>query len=279
MSNTIAFIGAGNMARSLIGGLVASGQPAATICATDPNPEQRAQISATFGIQAYADNTTAIAQADTVVLAVKPQVMRDVAETLASTVQARRPLVLSIAAGIRAADLENWLGGSLPLVRCMPNTPALIQSGATGLYANPRVSAEQRQRAQDIMATAGITVWVDDESLLDAVTALSGSGPAYFFLVMEALEQAGEKMGLEASVARQLALHTALGAAKMAIASDEGPAQLRTRVTSPGGTTERAISILQQGDLKALFERALQGAKTRCQELSDQLGNATGDSA
>ncbi|MCB1713825.1 MAG: pyrroline-5-carboxylate reductase [Candidatus Competibacteraceae bacterium] len=279
MSNTIAFIGAGNMARSLIGGLVASGQPAATICATDPNPEQRAQISATFGIQAYADNTTAIAQADTVVLAVKPQVMRDVAETLASTVQARRPLVLSIAAGIRAADLENWLGGSLPLVRCMPNTPALIQSGATGLYANPRVSAEQRQRAQDIMATAGITVWVDDESLLDAVTALSGSGPAYFFLVMEALEQAGEKMGLEASVARQLALHTALGAAKMAIASDEGPAQLRTRVTSPGGTTERAISILQQGDLEALFERALQGAKTRCQELSDQLGNATGDSA
>ena len=279
MSNTIAFIGAGNMARSLIGGLVASGQPAATICATDPNPEQRAQISATFGIQAYADNTTAIAQADTVVLAVKPQVMRDVAETLASTVQARRPLVLSIAAGIRAADLENWLGGSLPLVRCMPNTPALIQSGATGLYANPQVSAEQRQRAQDIMATAGITVWVDDESLLDAVTALSGSGPAYFFLVMEALEQAGEKMGLEASVARQLALHTALGAAKMAIASDEGPAQLRTRVTSPGGTTERAISILQQGDLEALFERALQGAKTRCQELSDQLGNATGDSA
>ena len=279
MSNTIAFIGAGNMARSLIGGLVASGQPAATICATDPNPEQRAQISATFGIQAYADNTTAIAQADTVVLAVKPQIMRDVAETLASTVQARRPLVLSIAAGIRAADLENWLGGSLPLVRCMPNTPALIQSGATGLYANPRVSAEQRQRAQDIMATAGITVWVDDESLLDAVTALSGSGPAYFFLVMEALEQAGEKMGLEASVARQLALHTALGAAKMAIASDEGPAQLRTRVTSPGGTTERAISILQQGDLEALFERALQGAKTRCQELSDQLGNATGDSA
>lgn len=279
MSNTIAFIGAGNMARSLIGGLVASGQPAATICATDPNPEQRAQISATFGIQAYADNTTAIAQADTVVLAVKPQVMRDVAETLARTVQARRPLVLSIAAGIRAADLENWLGGSLPLVRCMPNTPALIQSGATGLYANPRVSAEQRQRAQDIMATAGITVWVDDESLLDAVTALSGSGPAYFFLVMEALEQAGEKMGLEASVARQLALHTALGAAKMAIASDEGPAQLRTRVTSPGGTTERAISILQQGDLEALFERALQGAKTRCQELSDQLGNATGDSA
>ena len=258
---------------------MASGQPAATICATDPNPEQRAQISATFGIQAYADNTTAIAQADTVVLAVKPQVMRDVAETLASTVQARRPLVLSIAAGIRAADLENWLGGSLPLVRCMPNTPALIQSGATGLYANPRVSAEQRQRAQDIMATAGITVWVDDESLLDAVTALSGSGPAYFFLVMEALEQAGEKMGLEASVARQLALHTALGAAKMAIASDEGPAQLRTRVTSPGGTTERAISILQQGDLEALFERALQGAKTRCQELSDQLGNATGDSA
>ncbi|MEZ5589798.1 MAG: pyrroline-5-carboxylate reductase [Gammaproteobacteria bacterium] len=279
MSNTIAFIGAGNMARSLIGGLVASGQPAATICATDPNPEQRAQISATFGIQAYADNPTAIAQADTIVLAVKPQVMRDVAGALAATVQARRPLVLSIAAGIRAADLENWLGGSIPLVRCMPNTPALIQSGATGLYANPQVSAEQRQQAQDIMATAGITVWVDDESLLDAVTALSGSGPAYFFLVMEALEQAGEKMGLAPPVARQLALHTALGAAKMAIASDEGPAQLRTRVTSPGGTTERAISILQQGDLEALFERALQGAKTRCQELSDQLGNATGGSA
>jgi len=279
MSTNIAFIGAGNMARSLIGGLVASGQHAASLCAVDPDPAQREQISAAFGVPTQADSIAAVAQADTVVLAVKPQIIRDVALALADTVQAHRPLLISIAAGIRLSDLERWLGGATALVRCMPNTPALIQCGATALYANPLVSAAQRKQAQAIMAAAGITVWVDEESLLDAVTALSGSGPAYFFLVMEALEQAGEKMGLSAPVARQLALQTALGAARMASDSDESPAQLRARVTSPGGTTERAIGLLQQGGLEALFERALQGAKTRCEELSDQLGRQDRGSA
>ena len=273
MNNTIAFIGAGNMARSLIGGLLSSGYAPASIYASDPDPAQREQAQQAFGIQTYADNNTAAASADTLVLAVKPQSMHEVASALADTVQTRRPLLISIAAGIRIEALQGWLGGRLPIVRCMPNTPALIQSGATGLYANAFVSAEQKQQAQRILDAAGITVWVDAEDQLDAVTALSGSGPAYFFLVMEALEQTGVNMGLETAVARQLALHTALGAAKMALHSEEGPAQLRARVTSPGGTTERAIGILQQGGLEALFEQALQGAKNRCRELSEQLGD------
>ena len=272
MNKTIAFIGAGNMARSLIGGLLSSGYDHTLIGATDPVAGQRDQIQQVFGIQTYADNNQLASTADILVLAVKPQSMRDVARGLAGSVQAHRPLLISIAAGITITSLQNWLGGELAIVRCMPNTPALIQSGMTGLYANAQVSADQKQAAQHILDAAGVTVWVETEELLDAVTALSGSGPAYFFLVMEAMEQAGANMGLDAGVARQLALNTALGAAKMALHSKESPAQLRAQVTSPGGTTERAIGILQQGGLEALFEQALQGARVRCRELSEQLG-------
>lgn len=270
-AQSIAFIGGGNMARSLIGGLIADGYDAERVCAADPSAEQRERLAQDFGIRTTDDNTAAAAQSDIVLLAVKPQVMRDVAGKMADTVQQNRPLILSIAAGIREPALNRWLGGGVAVVRCMPNTPSLVQAGATGLYANPQVSDEQRHAAETVMRAVGLTVWVEDEASLDAVTALSGSGPAYFLLVMEALENAGTELGLSREQARLLSLQTAFGAAKMALESDEDAATLRRRVTSPGGTTERAIGILQQGGLEALFLQALTGARDRCGELSAML--------
>ncbi|HXH03768.1 MAG TPA: pyrroline-5-carboxylate reductase [Candidatus Competibacteraceae bacterium] len=270
--STLAFIGGGNMARSLIGGLINDGYPAERLWVADPGAEHRQQLAGQFGIHTTADNLEALAHAEVVVLAVKPQVIKGVAVQLADAVQQRRPLVLSIAAGVREPDLRRWLGGDLPIVRSMPNTPALVGSGAAALYANPWVSAAQRQQAESILRACGLTVWVEQETLLDAVTALSGSGPAYFFLVMEAMEQAGVALGLEPATARLLTLQTAFGAAKMALESEEGPALLRERVTSPGGTTERAIAVLREAGLEALFGRALSAACERARELGDLLG-------
>lgn len=271
MTQTIAFIGAGNMARSLIGGLIADDYPASAIIATDPLDAQRDQLRQHFDIRTEINNREAATQADIVVLAVKPQAMKQVATDLAPVIRDRHPLVVSIAAGIRAATLDAWLGGNTALVRCMPNTPALVQCGATGLYANARVTPSQHQAAESILRAVGLTVWVEDEALLDSVTALSGGGPAYFFLVIEALENAGVELGLGREQARLLALQTAFGAAKMALESEEPAAQLRARVTSPGGTTERAIAALQAGGMEALFSQALAAARQRCQELSDLL--------
>ena len=271
-SPNIAFIGGGNMARSLIGGLIANGHSAQAIWAADPATEQLQLLSSQFGINTAPDNPAAIQSADVVVLAVKPQILKNVATELADLVQQRQPLLISIAAGIREPDLRNWLGHNAAIVRCMPNTPALIQQGATALFANSFVSASQCQIAESILNAAGITVWVENETLLDSVTALSGSGPAYFFLVIEMLQRIGEDLGLSPEQARQLTLQTAVGATKMAMASDEDAATLRKRVTSPGGTTERAIEILQQGDVEKLFKQALTGAYERCAELSDLLG-------
>lgn len=267
----IAFIGGGNMASSIIGGLVAGGFAAADITASDPVPETLARLRQTAPVNTTDDNGAAVAGADVVVLAVKPQVMRAVAIDLADAAQARRPLFISIAAGVTADSLEQWLGGDLPLVRCMPNTPALVRCGATALFANARVGDEQRRLADRILQAVGSVLWVDDEAQLDAVTALSGSGPAYFFLVMEALQQAGEFLGLDAETARRLTLQTALGAATMAGQSDVDAAELRRRVTSPGGTTERAIGILEDGRLRELFLNALTGARDRSVELSREL--------
>ncbi|MFN2308238.1 MAG: pyrroline-5-carboxylate reductase [Gammaproteobacteria bacterium] len=268
----ISFIGAGNMARSLIGGLIADGWPAERIRAADPDPDQRATLTQHAGIATDAENVAAVQAADVVVLAVKPQVMRPVAQEIAAAVQTHRPLVISIAAGIRVADLDRWLGGDNAIVRGMPNTPALVQSGATALFANPRVSTEQRNRAESILRAVGLTLWLDREELMDAVTALSGSGPAYLFLVMEALQAAGERLGLPAEAARLLTLQTAFGAAKMALESAEDAAVLRQRVTSPGGTTECALQVLEDGGLRELMARALASARDRSRELADQLG-------
>ena len=272
MSHTIGFIGAGNMSRSLAGGLLASGFARDHLLLSDPDANQRRGAEAALGLTVLADNRELAARCDVLVLAVKPQVLRDVGADIAATVQARKPLVVSIAAGIRIADLERWLGGSLAVVRVMPNTAALIGSGASGLIANNRVSAAQRDEAESILRAVGVTVWVPDESLMDTVTAVSGSGPAYFFLVMEALEKAAIRHGLDPQTARLLTLETAYGAAKMALEGQEEPAVLRQRVTSPGGTTERAIQALQHGNLDRLMDDAVAAAIHRARELADVLG-------
>lgn len=264
----ISFIGGGNMARSLIGGLIADGRDPNSIWVTDINPQPLEQLRSRLGVNIASSNTAAIEQAEIVILAIKPQVMHSVAQEIRDTVQARKPLIISIAAGIREQDLYQWLGGNLAIVRAMPNTPALVQAGATGLYANPQVSSQQRNAAETIMRAVGMTLWLDEEQLMDVVTALSGSGPAYFFLVMEALEAAATRLGLPAEAARLLTQQTAFGAAKMALETPEDMATLRVRVTSPGGTTEQALKIFEKGGLRDLIDKAVAAATHRSAELA-----------
>lgn len=269
-TSTIAFIGAGNMASSLIGGLLAQGFPSSGVRACDPNPEQRQQLGDRLGIQTFADNPEAVADADLVVLAVKPQVMKAVCLALAPHLSPQA-VVVSIAAGISTTSLHQWLG-ECSLVRCMPNTPSLLQQGVSGLFAGPHVGTAQRQQAEQLLSAVGLVFWVEKESQLDAVTALSGSGPAYFFLLMEAMAQAAEQLGLPQPLASQLASQTALGAARMATESDLDAAELRRRVTSPQGTTEAAIHTFQQGHFSALVQAAMQAAAQRSAELTEQSG-------
>jgi pyrroline-5-carboxylate reductase len=272
-ASKLVFIGAGNMASSIIGGLVAKGYPAQSITASDPHEGTLERLKAIAPVRTASDNCKAIADADVVILAVKPQVMKDVLAPIAATLRESRPLIISIAAGIGIRSIEAWLGdATLPIVRCMPNTPALVQAGATGLYAGASVSAGQRAQADTILRAIGIALWVEREADIDAVTAVSGSGPAYFFMVMEAMQAAGEKLGLAPDVARQLTLQTALGAAQMAIASDVDAAELRRRVTSPNGTTERAIAAFEAGGLRALFEKGMTDCRDRSIELAKELG-------
>jgi pyrroline-5-carboxylate reductase len=271
MSYTIGFIGGGNMAASLIGGLLADGLPPERIHVSEPDPERRQFLATRFGLRS-ASGVDLAATADILVLAVKPQVMQAAARELATAVAARKPLVISVAAGIRTADLSRWLGGHAAIVRAMPNTPALIQAGATGLYATPAITPAQKAAAESVLRAAGLTCWIDDERLIDAVTALSGSGPAYFFLLMEALQEAGHRLGLDRETARLLTLQTAFGAAKMALESSEPPATLRARVTSPGGTTEQALKTFIEGKLPELVEQALKAATRRAAELASEFG-------
>lgn len=272
--HTIAFLGGGNMARSLIGGLIANGIDPDRLRVADPLAEAREALAASFAVHTSEENSQALIGADVVVLAIKPQVVRQVAEQIAEAVGQSRPLVISIVAGIRSPDIDRWLGGGNAIVRCMPNTPALVRSGMTGLFANPVVSKTQRDTAESILRAVGSTLWVDEEAALDAVTAVSGSGPAYFFLFTEALEAAARELGLEAEAARLLSLQTAFGAAKLALESSEAVGELRRRVTSPGGTTERAVAELESGDLKGLVQRAVRAAEQRARELADELGGA-----
>ena len=260
------------MAASIIGGLASKGFSPKRIIASDPLEPSLERLKAIAPVRTTTNNEQAVADADVVILAVKPQSMKAVLESLGGALQKQRPLIISIAAGIEIRSMERWIGASLPIVRCMPNTPALVQVGATALFANAAVSAEQRQRADDILRAVGIALWVDTETQLDAVTAVSGSGPAYFFLVMEAMQAAGEQLGLSTEVARTLTLQTALGAAQMAISSDVDAAELRRRVTSPKGTTERAIAVFEEGGLHELFGRALQACNDRSRELARELG-------
>jgi len=264
----IAFIGGGNMARSLIGGLVAAGIDRTRIRVAEPHAHTRAGLAEDFGIACFASAEEAAPDAGTWVFAVKPQVMRQVCEPLAPAAQAGRPLVVSIAAGITASQLERWLGGGVPVVRAMPNTPALLGAGVTGLFANAQVDATGRARAADLLASAGQTVWIGDEALMDAVTATSGSGPAYVFLLAEAMEAAAVAQGLPPDAARILAQQTILGAARMLTESGEPPAELRRRVTSPNGTTQAAIEAFEAGGLRELVARAIDAATRRGAELS-----------
>jgi pyrroline-5-carboxylate reductase len=266
--STIAFIGGGNMARSLIGGLVARGTPASAIRVAEPVAELRDALVRDFGIKAFAYASEAADDAATWVLAIKPQAMRMVCEGLAPIAHARAPSVISIAAGITTAQLERWLGSGIGVVRAMPNTPALLGAGVTGLFANTRVDAAGRQLAERLLATAGQTVWLDDEALMDAVTAVSGSGPAYVFLLAEAMIAAARNEGLPADAARILTLQTLLGAARMLTEGDAGPAELRRRVTSPDGTTQAAIESFEAGGLRGLVATAIRAARERGRELS-----------
>ena len=268
MSDSIAFIGGGNMARSLIGGLVARGHAPAAIRVAEPVQALREALAADFGVVAFEDGAQAVAEAGTWVLATKPQVLRGVCESLAVPAQARRPLVVSIAAGITASQLERWLGGDIAVVRTMPNTPALLGAGVTGLFASERVDATGRGFAESLLSAAGKTVWMDHESQMDAVTAVSGSGPAYVFLLVEAMVDAGIAEGLPADAARTLALQTVLGAARMLTESDVDAAELRRRVTSPNGTTQAAIETFEAGGLRTLVADAIHAARVRGAELS-----------
>lgn len=268
---TIGFIGAGNMAAALIGGLIADGTAPGDILASDPSAERLAALAGS-GIRTPAHNAETASQADVLVLAVKPQMLKAICGELAATVQTHKPLVISIAAGIRTRELDAWLGGQVALIRTMPNTPAMIQCGATALFAGPGVSANQRDTAEHVLRAVGLTRWLDNEDLMDAATALSGSGPAYYFLFMEAMEAAAVELGLPADTAHLLSLQTALGAARMAMESNDSPAVLRQKVTSPGGTTEQALNTFEDGGLRDLVARALASARDRSIELSRVLG-------
>jgi len=260
------------MANSLIRGLLAKGTPGDSIAAADIDESKLWELSEACDIHASTSAEIA-ANADVVVLAVKPQVMRAVCQEFAQAMASRRPLIISIAAGITLQHLQSWLGDDVPVVRCMPNTPALVGKGATGLFANSRVSAAQKKSAAAILATVGLSVWVEKEADIDAVTALSGSGPAYFFLFMEAMQKTAREMGLSDKLARELTYQTALGAAELAQQSREETSQLRRNVTSPGGTTEQAIKQFVDGGLEELVNKALLAAQKRSVELAAEFGN------
>ncbi len=266
----LVFIGGGNMATSLIGGLIEKGYPTSHIVACDPVIDSGKRLEATFDITTHTENTLAASEADIIILAVKPQVMKTVASNLAPALT-HKPLVISIAAGITSVALQKWLGEGVPIIRCMPNTPALVQSGASGLFATNLVNPMQRQLAGDILGAVGTVSWLNSEDDIDKVTALSGSGPAYFFLVIEAMTEAGIKLGLDPETARQLTLQTALGAARMASTSDVDAGELRKRVTSPAGTTEKAINSLLSNKLPEHFEQAIGAAYERAKEMASEL--------
>ena len=264
----ITFIGAGNMASSIIAGFVES-DSAVEITVSDPNESQLDVVRAQFpSCHTTTDNHQAVSAADVIVLAVKPQIMQVVCEGLQQSVQKTKPMIISVAAGVSESSLTRWLGGELPVVRCMPNTPALVGAGMSGLYANSRVSAEQKNLAESMLRAVGVVMWLDNEDMLHAVTAVSGSGPAYFFLVMEAMQQSAESFGFTPDQARLLVQQTAFGAAKLAIESSDSAAVLRTKVTSKGGTTEAAINDLQASGLEGIFDSALKAAANRSIVLS-----------
>jgi pyrroline-5-carboxylate reductase len=267
----VGFIGGGNMARAIAGGLLAGGFAVHDVLISEPLAEKRRTLGKELpGVRIADDNQTVAAAADCIVLAVKPQMLPGVCRDLAATVQAARPLVVSIAAGVRSGDIDAWLGGGIAVVRVMPNQPALLRLGVSGLYANSTAGESGLQTAADIMAAVGEVVRVRSESDIDTVTAISGSGPAYFFLLIDMLEQMARAFGLDAPASRTLATQTATGAAALAAAGGEPMADLIGRVRSPGGTTAAALDSLERDDVRAVFARALESARARAEQLADE---------
>ncbi len=267
-SPVIAIIGAGHMGSSLITALVQNGHPADKIWATCPDQTKLNQLHHFFPIHTTTDNNLAVKQADILILAVKPQILQQVALEIASQVEMRKPLIISIATGIRLASLQAWLGATIAIVRAMPNMPAMIGAGATAMYANSIVNPEQLNLAETILRSVGVVVWLPKESLIDAVTAISGSGPAYFFLLMEILLQTAIDLGLAKDTALLLIKETALGASRLAMESDHSFQELRQQVTSPGGTTEKAISVLEEHHMQDIFKQAIIAAAKHAEELA-----------
>jgi pyrroline-5-carboxylate reductase len=261
----LTFLGSGNIARAIIGGLVANGTDAGDITAADPMQAALTEV-AKLGVATTTDNRLAVESADVILLSVKPNIVKDLSLEIAPYIGTR--LVISVAAGITATSLAGWLGNQVPIIRCMPNTPALYQQGITGLYAGSGVDSGQRQAAETVLSAVGSFIWVSEESEMNAVTAVSGSGPAYFFYVMEAMQNAAVSLGLSEETASKLVLGTALGAAQMASADPETPEVLRRRVTSPGGTTEAALNVLIEQDLEGTFGKAIRSANQRSIELA-----------
>ncbi|MFO1504094.1 MAG: pyrroline-5-carboxylate reductase [Steroidobacteraceae bacterium] len=273
-SLSIALIGGGNMARGIIGGLIGKGARPASIIVSEPLEASRQALVSAFGVRVTADNAEAVRDAQVVVLAVKPQLMSGVARALAPALRANRPLVISVAAGIRADRLQHWLGAGIPLVRSMPNRPALIGAGASGLYADASLPEASRRLAEQVLASTGLTVWVKNEEQIDAVTALSGSGPAYFFRLAELMAEAGAALGLDADVARQLAAQTLAGAGQL-VATEKTTdlARMRAEVTSKGGTTEAALNTFAAQGFDRLVADAMAAAERRSRELAAQFGD------
>lgn len=272
LNQNICFIGGGNMAQALIGGLLSRGLPTTRITVSDP-VEQIRHVLEEKGIQTTADNLEAIKNADVVVLAVKPQVLATVLQPLKGLLSDK--LVISIIAGAEIQTISDLIGGSQRIVRVMPNTPALVQTGAHGIYASEAVGKQDRELTSQILAATGLTIWLDNEAQIDAVTAVSGSGPAYFFYLMESMIRAGKNLGLDEKVATALTLQTALGAAQMAITSSNSASELRKNVTSPNGTTQAALEVFDRAQISQNIQAALAAAQKRSQELAQELSDKT----
>lgn len=267
VNEKITIIGGGNMGASLLGGLIANHYPPQNIWITDTEPSTLQKLQTKFNVHVTTNNLDAISDSSIIILAVKPNILSTVCKELASPIQQKRPLILSIAAGITIASLEKWLGDKIAIVRAMPNTPALIGCGATALYANQYTTPAQRNIAETILRSVSIVIWLEQENLMDVVTAVSGSGPAYFFLIIEALQNAAEELGLTEEQARLLTLQTAYGASRMALGSEMNAKELRACVTSKGGTTEAAIRVFEEENIHQIIKNALNAAKKRSEEL------------
>jgi pyrroline-5-carboxylate reductase len=268
---TVGFIGGGNMARAIAGGLIRSGFGAENIFISTPRAEQQALLQREFpGTAITGDNCVVAANAGNLLLAVKPQILRSVCGELKAAVQQRKPLVISIAAGPTVGDIDNWLGGNLEIVRVMPNQPALVDQGISALYANERTDDFGRILAEKVMSAVGKVVWVDNESLMDAVTAVSGTGPAYVYLLIDMMISSAVALGIAPDVARTLVLETARGAATLAMAEKEPMTALIERVRSPGGTTTAAFERLEAADVRAIFASAIRAARDRAQALAEE---------